>query len=288
MYYNILYLTYIVHLNIIYNLSLYFQILDDNILYTYFLNCYFLRYKGNNNDTHTRLLSTYITYIYPACAVYYGFRVYPARRSVRVRECCVCMCVCITVKGYLYNNIISLRRGPPAQEPVDAGVGWLLRDDLAQENRDKHPVGGVRRAGCAPSSHGYMHKQLIFTMCMYMCIGMCLVVVQFATGVTQLSSLNCTLDLALRFFSFQCVVVFRLKILKIYKYYMGIEYVYCMQHLYNIHNIHICSAKNIQACRYKLLLLYYYIIFMHNLCVKEDDGRGNRKLLMIAKLLYES
>jgi len=33
---------------------------------------------------------------------------------------------------------------------------------------------------------------------------------------------------------------------------------------------------------------YYYIIYMHNLCVKEDDGRGNRKLLMIAKLLYES
>jgi len=35
---------------------------------------------------------------------------------------------------------------------------------------------------------------------------------------------------------------------------------------------------------------YYIIIYMHNLYVKEeeDDGRGNRKLLMIAKLLYES
>jgi len=86
------------------------------------------------------------------------------------------VCVCITVKGYLYNNIISLRRRPPTNDE-SAGVKamvveWLLRDDLAQEDRDKHPVGDVRRAGCAPSSHGYMHKQLILTACMRVCVCM--------------------------------------------------------------------------------------------------------------------
>lgn len=118
--------------------------------------------------THTKLLAAYITYIYPTYAFITVFA-YTPRQSVHVR---VRECVCITVKGYLYNNIISLRRGPPAQVVADAGVGWLLRDDLAQENRDKHPVGGVRRAGCAPSSHGYMHKQLIFTMCS-VCVQIC-------------------------------------------------------------------------------------------------------------------
>lgn len=93
--------------------------------------------------------------------------------------------VCVSVSRWKVIYIIISYRcggGGGRQPRVGEGVEWLLRDDLAQENRDKHPVGGVRRGGMR-AFFSRLYAQAAYIQCARVCvcvcahIGMCLVVV---------------------------------------------------------------------------------------------------------------
>lgn len=103
----------------------------------------------------------------PAFAVYYNFRdVYPSRRF---------MCAYISRWKVIY-IIISYRCC--GGRWLRGWVGGLLCDDLAQENRDKHPVGGVRRAGGMRAFFSRLYAQAAYIhlcVCVYRHVPCCCV-----------------------------------------------------------------------------------------------------------------